>query len=660
MATTPALASLTAFGGRPSRFARALGRYGTLVARPFELLVGQLVAFLAISLFVKFVQMRETTDYGVAWVGGGRFLTNCFHFALFSAQEFAVFTVLLVTVLLWKRCVPRPGRWSRSLVGVSAFLVLPALSVIEVLEIAHFKLFLAPLGPEELRMISWTGQIVTAGNVLGAPEVLAGLVLVLAGYYLAPPGLWLPRWDVGHQVAVAGVALLASVVTAILPKPVLSQALLAPHPLLWMVVGSRSGSGLAVADDGGAVTPFGRTGHRRFAVKERPTNVIIFVLESTRAASLALYNPAAPAGRELLRWRDEMVVFDNIYAPVPTSAHAIFSILYGVYPYLGPFWTSTGASVVTDSMAQLFGRAGYATQFFITGDLNYDNIRSFAGRGFDRVLDTNDWPGQENYALLPWGRDDRLLIEQIKRFLVSKPQRPYFLFAMTSNPHHPYSVAHLPPLQEGAVRPAAAVQDVEPETVEWKAAYERLVDYDLHLLSDLYGWMKKKGFAERTLLLVLGDHGEAFGEHPGNFGHAAFIYEENVHVPCFILHPRRLGLPRHIPQLGSEVDLRATILDILGWRHADPGSGMSLLYEDRGRVIANFTENGVSRFGLRDARFTYIFTPHTEAEQVFERSRDPREKVDLAARDPLVRVRYRTRLQRWETEHERLLEQILR
>jgi arylsulfatase A-like enzyme len=186
-----------------------------------------------------------------------------------------------------------------------------------------------------------------------------------------------------------------------------------------------------------------------------------------------------------------------------------------------------------------------------------------------------------------------------------------------------------------------------------------LVDYDLHLLSELYAWMKKKGVAERTLLLVLGDHGEAFGEHPGNFGHAAFIYEENVHIACFILHPRRLGLPRHIAQLGSEVDLRATIRDILGRRDAAPGSGMSLLYEDAGRLVANFTENGVSRFGLRDARFTYIYTPHAEAEQVYERRRDPRETTNLARREPLVSARYRARLQRWETQHQRLLEQIL-
>lgn len=636
-------------------------RYAALLGNPFDLLIGQLVAFFGLSVYAKLGEMRQTTEYGDTWLEGGRLLTNCLHAVLFCAQELGLFTALLVGAVLWRRCGSPKGGRLRHLIWALSLLVLPALSAIEVMEIAHFKLFLAPLGPEELRMVSWTGQIVTAGNVFRVPEVIAGLLLIVAGYYLAPPGLWFPRVRARGQVMLISLAVWVSVVVGLAPKPVLTEALLTPHPLLWLLIGNRTDPVWASAG-GTASAPADRALRRRYTVKERPTNVLIFVLESTRAASTAMYNPAAPAGRELLRLRDEMVVFDNVYAPVPTSAHAIFSILYGVYPYLGPFWTSTGASVVADSMAQLFGRAGYLTQFYITGDLDYDNIRSFAARGFDRVLDLHDWPGQEAYALLPWGRDDRLLIEEIKRFITGKPKRPFFLFAMTSNPHHPYAADKVPGLRQNALLPARAVQGVgAPETAaaDGKAAYERLVDYNLRLLAELYSWMKKKGVAEQTLLLVLGDHGEAFGEHPGNFGHAAFIYEENVHIPCFILHPRRLGLPRHIEQLGSEVDLRATILDILGRRDSETGSGMSLLNEDRGRTVASFTENGVSRFGLRDARYTYIFTPHSDTEQVFERSRDLREGQEIAGRDPLVTERYRVRLRRWEAEHQRLLEKIL-
>lgn len=627
----------------PWPLAAYVRRYADILARPFALLSGQLLTFFGISLYVKFAEMRDTSEYGVAWTG--RFFTNGLHYVLFCGQELCLFAALLVGLAAWQRCDPRVSKLSLCAAWMLGLVVFPILSVIEVLGLAHFGFFLTPLGPEEVRQIAWARQVVSASNVLYAPEVTVGLLLVVAGYYLAPSGVWLPRvhdWLCSKPGALA-IVLLAGVLASV-PKPLVPEAMLVPHPLLWLLLGSRA-QPVWTADSSMTKAPDGHAGRARFTVKEHPTNVLIFVLESTRADSVALYNAAAPAGRELLRWRDELVVFDHVYAPVPTSAHAMFSILYGVYPYLGPFWLSTDKSVVADSMAEYFARAGYATQLSVTGDLSYDNIRSFAAPGFERVLDSNDWPGQEDFAWLPWGRDDRLLTDEIKRFIASRQKRPFFLFAMTSNPHHPYAIEQLPG--------QSALDDPH-------AAYERLVDYDLHLLAELYDWMKQRGVAQKTLLLVLGDHGEAFGEHPGNYGHAAFIYEENVHIPCFILHPRRLGLPRRIAQLGSQVDLRATILDILGRRDSEPGDGMSLLREDPERMIANFTENGVSRFGVRDTRFTYIYTPHAEAEQVFDRRNDPSESRDIAQSEPSLAVRYRGRLQRWETQHQLSLAKILR
>lgn len=650
--------------------------YRALLAQPAAFLAGQVFTFFVVSLYVKFVQMRYTAEYSAAWLGGGHLLANCRDYALFCAQEVGVFAALLVATLAWRRRQPQ-GRVACGVVWILGLVVLPGLSGVEILGIAHFALFLTPLGPEEVRMLGWTGHIVSAANVLQSPDVAAGLALAVVGYLCAPPGLWLPRMRRWRPLLVASVVA-AGVLVAVLPKPPVTDALLVPHPLLWMLFGSRP-QRIWAGDDRMAMPPsaveraalpvrgkvvpaafapngpfaaprtgamHGRGASKALSPKGRPTNVLILVLESTRAASVALYNPAAPAGRGLLRYRDEAVVFDHVYAPVPTSAHALFSILYGVYPYLGPFWTGAGKAVVADSMAQFFTRAGYATQLYVTSDLNYDNVRSFAARGFQTVLDPNDWPGQDAYAMLPWGRDDRLLIEQIKQFITTAGRRPFFLVGMTSNPHHPYAVDHLPPAPE--------VLDDNGRT-----AYERLVEYNLRLVTELYEWMKQRGVAERTLLLVLGDHGEAFGEHAGDFGHAAFIYDENVHIPCFILHPRRLGLPRRIEQLGSQVDVRATILDVMGLRDAEPSDGMSLLRSDPDRQVINFTENGVSHFGVRDAHFSYIYTPHAGNEQVFDRRSDPQEAHNIAALDPINTAHYRQRLQRWEAEHQLSLARVL-
>ena len=644
---------------------------------PFALLIGQVLSFGAISLYVKLAQMHATPEYAGPWMDSGRWLHNILDFLRFSSPEAAVFAFFLLAVVGWHRLSRRDGGVARALAWFVGLVILPAFSAIEVLGLAHFALFLTPLGPEEIRMIGWTGHLLSAGNVLWFPEVFGGLCSITVGYYVAAPLLALcrpDRWRCWPGTAVVCLVVAGGLRIAV-PAPIVANARLEPHPLLWLLVGNRAErialtegtagtavNALGAGDvhvlpavfspthsgivDGLAGTP--PVSARRRSVKERPTNVVLFVLESTRAASLVLYDRSAVAGRTLQRLRDEMVVFDQIYAPVPTSAHAIFALLYGTYPYLGPFWTSAGKTVVADSLAQFFQRAGYRTHLAITSDLNSDNIRSFAAPGFDTVLDTNDWPGQEQVALLPWGRDDRLLIEEAKRFIAAQGRRSFFLFAMTSNPHHPYAVDHV----RGVPPPTGADNG--------RAAYEQLVDYDLRLLVELYDWMKRRGVAGRTLLLVVGDHGEAFGEHAGNFGHAAFIHEENVHVPCFILHPRRLGLPRRIAQLGSQVDLRATILDVLGLRDSAPTDGTSLLRGDPGRLVASFAQNGVSRFGVRDARFTYIYTPHAAIEQLFHRQSDPAETRDLAALEPALTAEYRQRLRHWEAQHLLSLARVLR
>lgn len=619
--------------------------YRSALRHPFVWLTGQLLGFFAVSLYVKFAEVRLAAEYAPPWIGSGRFWMNCAHVLLFSGQEVGLFATLLVLVGVWRRCDPAGGRVSRWAAWGIGCAVLPVLSLVEVLGLAHFALFLTPIGPEQVRLLAWSSHIVATNNVLPSPPVRDGLMLALTGYAVAPALVWFAAVRRGRRRSVAAaVALAGAILVAVAPKPPVADALLAPHPVLWLLFGNRpqriweGTPGIAATD------PQMVRGHARFAVKDHPKNVLLFVLESTRAASVALYNPKAAAGRELAALQDEVVVFDHVYAPVPTSAHAIFSMLYGVYPYLGPFWTSAGKSVAADSLAQVLGRAGYARQFYVTGDLDYDQIRTFAARGFERVLDINEWPGQEAYAEVPWGRDDRLLLDEIKRFLSTRDERPFFLYAMTSNPHYPYAVDHLP---------GGAVADPHK-------AYDRAVTYGLGLVAELYQWMKQRGLAEQTLLMVVGDHGEAFGEHAGNFGHAAFIYEENVHVPCFILHPRRLGLPHHIAQLGSQVDLRATILDVLGRPDSEPGDGMSLLREDPNRLVVNFTENGVSHFGMRDARFTYIYTPHVATEQLFDRGRDPRETRDLVASEPAVTARYRGDLHEWEAQHDLVLSRILR
>jgi arylsulfatase A-like enzyme len=73
--------------------------------------------------------------------------------------------------------------------------------------------------------------------------------------------------------------------------------------------------------------------------------------------------------------------------------------------------------------------------------------------------------------------------------------------------------------------------------------------------------LEKSLFADRTVVIVTSDHGEAFAEH-GMIRHGFELWEELVRVPLIVRVP---GVPpRHVQTRRSAIDLAPTILDLCG------------------------------------------------------------------------------------------------
>ena len=73
--------------------------------------------------------------------------------------------------------------------------------------------------------------------------------------------------------------------------------------------------------------------------------------------------------------------------------------------------------------------------------------------------------------------------------------------------------------------------------------------------------LRAAGHGDDTLLVVVSDHGEAFGEH-GSFAHRS-AWEEVLRVPALLWQPRWFS-PRNDQRVTSHVDLLPTLLDALG------------------------------------------------------------------------------------------------
>jgi arylsulfatase A-like enzyme len=69
--------------------------------------------------------------------------------------------------------------------------------------------------------------------------------------------------------------------------------------------------------------------------------------------------------------------------------------------------------------------------------------------------------------------------------------------------------------------------------------------------------------ADRTLFVFVGDHGEAFNQHPGVWGHAFGSYSETYRVPVVFWQPKLIK-PQVIKFPTTHVDIVPTLLDLLG------------------------------------------------------------------------------------------------
>jgi arylsulfatase A-like enzyme len=89
--------------------------------------------------------------------------------------------------------------------------------------------------------------------------------------------------------------------------------------------------------------------------------------------------------------------------------------------------------------------------------------------------------------------------------------------------------------------------------------------------------LRRKGLWENTLLVVLSDHGEEFGEH-GNVLHGhGTAYEEFVHIPLLLKLPGSRHGGHRVGGLASMIDVMPTVLDVLGIDPPVRAQGRSLL-----------------------------------------------------------------------------------
>lgn len=132
-------------------------------------------------------------------------------------------------------------------------------------------------------------------------------------------------------------------------------------------------------------------------------------------------------------------------------------------------------------------------------------------------------------------------------------RRGHFLWMHYFDAHGPRALRVLPP----NVPRFHPLPGEDPES----SLYLSELAYDDHEIGRLLSGLEADGDLARTLVIVTGDHGEAFGLH-WEYEHGQSPYDEVIHVPGLLVGPGVApGVYRHIV---SHRDIAATILGAFG------------------------------------------------------------------------------------------------
>lgn len=383
------------------------------------------------------------------------------------------------------------------------------------------------------------------------------------------------------------------------------------------------------------------------------TNVLIYIVDALRADHLSSYGYVRPTtpNFDALAAESSSVRFSAACSPSTWTKPVAASILSGCYPPAHGVRSRSDLFIrAVPRLPELLQSAGYRTAAVSTIG-NVSSPMGFAV-GFDTFVDlykepslvsrrevsnTGAWklyfeedttvvlPLAEdvNAAALPWLAAQTAGLSNGNGVKPASPARPWFLFLWVLDPHDPY---YPPPGYDRWRDPAYSGKiDGSAESVRrvrTAADVQRLVDlYDGEIVYTdaqfglLVQQLKAQGQYDDTLIVVAGDHGEAFGEH-GDFVHGHLAYEEIMRVPLIVKFPAGFDVQADSTgALAQLTDIAPTVLDALGLGQlADGMQGVSLLPAARSgeqprKLVYSETQASTANqrlLALRDDRWKYL------------------------------------------------------
>ncbi len=405
--------------------------------------------------------------------------------------------------------------------------------------------------------LAWAG--LTKWVELDAPLIkLAQFIPPAGGFLLTLLGLWLGRRRVWVPLA-AGLVLLAGGVAvrdiylAVTTPPVETRAELPP---------ARPGA----------------------------PDVVVIVIDTVRARNVATYGYERPTSPTLDALAAEGAIFLDATSPSTWSLPSHASLFTGRYPMgHGAHLEHRFLSDTFPTLAEVFAHGGYDTFCFTANAWISDGLGLTRGFAFqDKSWKTAKMGRMFGFASRLLARlgvepDDKggaAVATNFGAWARERPAdaRPAFVFLNFIEAHFPYHQIPEQYLKTFTDRPrqelrrislglmalqfgggAGATEGAAQPALDM---YDGGVLYSDHLVGRVVEALRKRGTLDRTVFVVLGDHGELLGEHADFYGHGPSLYEPMIRVPLLLRYPPAIPAGARVEAPVSTVGVFGTVVDL--------------------------------------------------------------------------------------------------
>ena len=319
------------------------------------------------------------------------------------------------------------------------------------------------------------------------------------------------------------------------------------------------------------------------ARKPEHRSVLLITLDTFRADRIGSATPNLLRLARNGTWYKQA----DCVAPLTLPSHA--TILSGLLPlHHGLRNNGVGKFPERETLATLFSKAGYRTGAFVS---SFVLDRRFGlNRGFETYDDEIARDPNDTAATFEAERRGGETVDRALGWLRRADARPFFAWVHLYDAHAPYA----PP-------------QPYPQT------YDGEVEYVDAQVGRLLGAIDQS----KTIVVVVGDHGESLGEHD-ELTHGLLLYESTLHVPLIITNNEE-RTTKNEPV--STVIVAPTIAKLAGLRLTNVDSA---LYAES-EYSKTFGWSGLT--SIREGNLKLIRGARTE---VFDLSGDPDERRSIA------------------------------